>query len=143
MPGSTGGTRTASICAGYLALRDAIAKLPGELPLPKTGAVLDSAGRPLPRYDASFYDPASALVDELAAVSVGVIGDAVRLDLDYIDDSAANVDMNVAFTAGGKFVELQGSAENGEGFATDKLMEMVELATKGCRQLHEIMRTAR
>ena len=135
-----GGTRTASICAGYLALRDALAKLPKDLPLPRTGAVLDADGRPLPRYDASFYDPSRALVDELAAVSVGVVDGVVRLDLDYIDDAAAAVDMNIAFTARGKFVELQGSAENGEGFASDQLMQMIQLATKGCRQLHEIMR---
>ena len=59
-------------------------------------------------------------------------------DLAYDDDSRASVDMNIAYTAGGKFVEIQGSAENGEGFAHNQLMEMIELATRGCRRLAEI-----
>jgi ribonuclease PH len=45
------------------------------------------------------------------------------------------VDMNIAYTAGGKFVEIQGSAENGEGFGHPQLLELVELATSGCRQI--------
>ncbi|HMB95098.1 MAG TPA: hypothetical protein VKK61_03585, partial [Tepidisphaeraceae bacterium] len=74
-----GGTRTASICAAYVALADAIAKLPALLsPIdPRTPA------------NANFYNPAQALVDELAAVSVGIIDGDIRLDLDYSDDSRA------------------------------------------------------
>jgi len=65
----------------------------------------------------------------LAAVSVGVIDGDVRLDLDYQADARAQVDMNVAYTAGGKFVEIQGSAENGEGFDRSKLNALLDLKT--------------
>ena len=87
------------------------------------------------RYDASYYDPKRALLDELAAVSVGVVNGQVLLDLDYQDDVRAEVDMNIAWTAGGKYVEVQGSAENGIGFDRGKMMEMIDLATEGCRQI--------
>lgn len=123
-----GGTRTASICAAYVALMDAIAKLPVEIP--KSPRPING---PLPaRWDPQFYDPKKAIVDQLAAVSVGIVDGEVRLDLDYIDDSRANVDTNVAYTKGGKFVEIQGSAENGEGFDRSRLVEMLDLAVAGC-----------
>jgi ribonuclease PH len=121
-----GGTRTASICGAYVALRDAVAKLPAQLP-PEA---------PVPEA----YDPSRALVDELAAVSVGIVDGEVRLDLDYWDDSRANVDMNIAYTAGGKFVEVQGSAENGAGFDRKQMQQMMDLAVKGCEQLMKLMR---
>lgn len=133
-----GGTRTASICGAYVALVDAVSKLPATLPAPPrpiTGALP-------PRWDPAFYDPAKAIVDQLSAVSVGIVDGEVRLDLDYYDDSRASVDMNVAFTAAGKFVEVQGSAENGEGFAHNQLLEMIAAATDGCRKLHEIQNQA-
>jgi ribonuclease PH len=121
-----GGTRTASICGAYVALVDALAKLPERLEEVK-GAKMQAES--LHRH----YDPRRALVDQLAAVSVGIVDGQVRLDLDYQDDSAAEVDLNVAFTAGGKFVEVQGSAENGaEGFDRGKLNAMLDLAVKGC-----------
>jgi ribonuclease PH len=111
-----GGTRTAAICGAYVALVDAVAKLPKEMPRPRSGVVA-SATTDLPaRYDRKFYSPKDALLDQLAAVSVGVIDGQVRLDLDYADDVRAEVDMNVAYTAGGKFVEVQGSAEGAKGF---------------------------
>src|SRR4051794_1991939 len=101
-----GGTRTACISAGWVALKDAVAKLPEQMP-----GALPAGDKLVPaRYDPSFYDPAGAVVDQLAAVSVGVVDEAVRLDLDYIDDSRAAVDMNVALTATGRYVELQGAA---------------------------------
>jgi ribonuclease PH len=135
-----GGTRTASICAAYLALKDALATLPKQLPLPRN-YVPPAAGQPIPaRYDPQFYDPQKGLVDELAAISVGIVDGELRLDLDYDDDSRANVDFNIAYTAGGKFVEVQGSAENGEGFDASKLSAMLTLATQGCRQVLEMMR---
>ena len=71
----------------------------------------------------------------MAAVSVGVIEGQVRLDLDYYDDSRASVDMNVALTAGGKFVEVQGGAENGEGFDRGTMNRLLDLAEAGCRDL--------
>ena len=71
-------------------------------------------------------------------MSVGIVDGEVRLDLDYFDDSRANVDMNVAYTAAGNFVEVQGSAENGQGFARGQMNELLDLAVIGCRQLMEI-----
>jgi ribonuclease PH len=89
------------------------------------------------------YDPAHALVDELAAVSVGIIDGEIRLDLDYSDDSRANVDMNIACTRGGKLVEVQGSAENGVGFDRAQMDQMMDLAVFGCQELMKKMREAR
>jgi ribonuclease PH len=120
-----GGTRTASICGAYLALRDALAKLPATLDEPQ-----------------SKYDPAHALVDRLAAVSVGSIDGEERLDLDYHDDSRAQVDLNVAYTASGRFVEVQGSAENGLGFGRDAMNRMLDLAEAGCTEILKIMERA-
>ena len=132
-----GGTRTAAICGAYLALADAIGKLPVKIPAPRgpAPAVLPA------RYDPGFYDPQHALVDQLAAVSVGVVDGEVRLDLDYIDDSRANVDMNVAYTAGGRFVEIQGSAENGAGFDRGQMNALLDLAVRGCEELFAIQKT--
>ena len=131
-----GGTRTASICAAYVAMADALSKMPPEVP-PTTKTP------PPARFDPKFYDPAHALIDELSAVSVGIIDGEIRLDLDYSDDSRAQVDMNVAYTAGGKLVEVQGSAENQGGFDRTQMQKMMDLAVKGCEQLTELMRAAR
>jgi ribonuclease PH len=133
-----GGTRTASICGAYVAIADALRKLPRDLPPPP----LPSSGVLPAKYDPAFYDPANALTDQLAAVSVGVVGETCYLDLDYPLDSKANVDLNIAYTAKGKFVEVQGSAENGEGFDRLKMNELLDLATGGCEQLFEIQRKA-
>ena len=119
-----GGTRTAAVCGAYVALADALARLPAEIPA------------------AAGYDPRGALVDQLAAVSVGVVDGEVRLDLDYKDDSAAQVDMNVAYTAGGRFVEVQGSAEKLGGYDRREMDRMLDLAVKGCEQLMTIQRQA-
>lgn len=134
-----GGTRTASICAAYVALADAIGKLPAQLPAPP--ALISQPLRA--KYDPAFYDPSHALLDELAAVSVGVVDGEIRLDLDYADDSRAQVDMNVAYTAGGRFVEVQGSAENGVGFDRSQMQHMLDLAIAGCDKLLQIMHQAR
>ena len=128
-----GGTRTASICGAYVALMDAIRKLPKELPKPPR-----PINGPLPaRWDPQFYNPAQAVVDQLAAVSVGLVEGDIRLDLDYYDDSRANVDLNVAYTKNGKFVEVQGSAENGEGFDRDTMNKMLDLAVVGCKGIFD------
>jgi ribonuclease PH len=136
-----------------VALADALARLPKEMPgapagfRPKPGQ-FNAGGEgfeppALPaRYDPAFYKPDAALVDQLAAVSVGVIDGEVRLDLDYKDDSAAHVDMNVAYTAGGRFVELQGSAEKLGGFDRATMDHMLDLAVKGCGQLMALQRQA-
>ena len=135
-----GGTRTAAICGAYVALVDALRKMPKEMP----GAMPPDSAPVIPgRFNPSFYDPAGALTDQLAAVSVGIIDGEIRLDLDYQDDSRAGVDMNIAFTAGGKLVELQGSAENaGGGFDLAQMNRMVELGVKGCRELLAIQNQA-
>ena len=139
-----GGTRTAAICGGYVALADALAKLPREMPIVKKGSGVkgqDSGGEGVAaRYDPTFYDPAKALVDEMAAVSVGVVEGKVYLDLDYALDSEAQVDFNIAYTGRGKFVEVQGSAENGEGFDRGMMDRLLDLAVKGCGELMGKMR---
>jgi ribonuclease PH len=125
-----GGTRTACISAAWVALKDAVAKLPRQMP----GAMAENAATPTPaRFDPVYYDPAGAVVDQLAAISVGVVDGQPRLDLDYYDDSRAGVDMNVALTASGKYVEIQGGAENGEGFDRSTMNRLLDLAEQGCR----------
>lgn len=126
-----GGTRTAAICGAYVALRDAIGRLPAKIPAPPGGTPLTA------RYDPAFYDPAHALVDELAAVSAGLVDGEARLDLDYADDSRAQVDMNVACTATGRLVEIQASAENGQGFTRQQMDGLLDLCVRGCRLLIE------
>lgn len=130
-----GGTRTAAISAGFIALRDAVNKLPETCPTPKRPM------NPLPaRFNPEFYNPKKAIVDQLAAVSVGLVDNHILLDLDYVDDSTASVDLNVAFTKRGKFVEIQGSAENGEGFDRKTLDLMLDKAVLGCKKLFKIQK---
>ena len=142
-----GGTRTSAICGGYVALADALAKLPKEMPILRKGSgvrVQGSGGEGVAaRYDPKFYDPSRALVDEMAAVSVGIVEGQAYLDLDYPLDSKAQVDLNVAYTGRGKFVEVQGSAENGEGFDRGTMDRLLDLAVKGCGELMGRMREAR
>lgn len=111
-----GGTRTASITGGFVALALALGKLHTESRL----------ARP-------------ALRDFLAAVSVGIVGERALLDLDYSEDSAAEVDMNVIRTGDGRFVELQGTAET-DPFTRDHLNAMVALAENGIDRLIAIQR---
>lgn len=106
-----GGTRTASITGGFIALADAIS-----LFLPET-TIGDGPLR-----------------DSVAAISVGVINNEIKLDLDYELDSAADVDMNVIMTGKGRFVELQGTGEEAT-FDDEQLQEMLRLARIGIREL--------
>jgi ribonuclease PH len=108
-----GGTRTASITGGYVALVDAIRSAGAE----------------------------ASITGYVAAVSVGMIGDRVCLDLDYSEDVAADVDMNVVMTGAGHFVEVQGTAE-GEAFDKATLDRMLALAGKGIRDLIAAQREA-
>jgi ribonuclease PH len=145
-----GGTRTACISAAWVALKDAVAKLPAEMPgaraLPDRR--FDAEGNlpepsPIPaRYDPAFYNPAGAVVDQLAAVSVGVVDGEVRLDLDYVDDSRAAVDMNVGITASGRYVEVQGGAENGQGFDRATMNRLLDLGERGCQALMGVQNLA-
>jgi len=106
-----GGTRTASITGAYVALHDAITTLL------KSGKITESP-----------------LKDSVAAISVGVYQGAPVLDLDYIEDSDCDTDMNVVMTGSGGFVEIQGTAE-GEPFARDAMNAMLDLALHGISQL--------
>jgi ribonuclease PH len=145
-----GGTRTACISAAYVALADAVKRLPAELPnaIRPTksfgfgdATLNDPATIPASR-DPRYYDPQHAILDQLAAVSVGIVDGQPALDLDYRADSKANVDMNVAQTKAGKFVEIQGAAENGQGFDRATMNTLLDLATDGCRQIMEYQSNA-
>ena len=138
-----GGTRTAAICGAWVALADAIATLPVQMPLPTQRSRTPTGSAALaPRFDPAFYSPKDALVEQIAAVSVGIIDGQVRLDLDYADDSQAEVDLNVACTAKGRFVEVQGSSERGAGYDRATLNQMLDLAAAGCEQLLAAQRAA-
>jgi ribonuclease PH len=110
-----GGTRTASICGGYLALHDALSRL-----------VQSKAIKQHPLHSAC------------AAISVGIVGGIPVLDLPYVEDSTAEVDMNVVMlgSAGAepRFVEVQGTAE-GVAFSRSELDSMLELASGGIAEL--------
>lgn len=114
-----GGTRTASITGAWVALADAIDGLLSSGLLKET-----------------------PLKGSVAAISVGIVDDRAVLDLDYIEDSGASVDMNVVMTGDGRFVELQGTAED-EPFTEDELNAMRALAAEGCASLTEMQREVR
>ena len=107
-----GGTRTASICGGFVALHDAITRL---------GL------------------PTHPLTEFCAAVSVGVIDGECRLDLPYSEDSKAETDMNVVMTGSGQFIEVQGTAE-GATFSRGELDELLGLAEGGIAQIVELQK---
>ena len=109
-----GGTRTASITGAFLALADAIHSIKG------------LSGAPL--------------VDSVAAISVGMVDGKPLLDLDYQEDVAAEVDMNVVMTGGGRFVEVQGTGEEAT-FSEQELTALVKLARGGITDLTALQRT--
>jgi ribonuclease PH len=111
-----GGTRTASITGGFVALALALNKIV------ESGKILRAPLR-----------------DYVAAVSVGVVAESVLLDLDYGEDSAAEVDMNVVLTGDGRFVEIQGTAET-EPFGQETMSQMIEAASIGVDRLIAIQR---
>jgi ribonuclease PH len=114
-----GGTRVASITGGYVALMDALihldkqGMLPGELPI----------------------------VSPVAAISVGVVDGTVLLDLDYEEDSQAEVDANVVMNGQGEFIEVQATSEK-VPFSRDTMNEMLDLAHTGIQQLMDLQRAA-
>jgi len=112
------GTRTASITGGYIALAMALRRL-------------ESQGKV----------PGDLLADSVAAVSVGIVDGAPRLDLCYDEDAGADVDFNVVMTGGGDFVEVQGTAE-GTPFSREDLGSMLDLAAAGVARLSELQREA-
>jgi ribonuclease PH len=111
-----GGTRTASICGGFLALHDACSRLVA------TGKL-----------------PAHPVQDLCAAISVGVVNALPSLDLDYSEDSTAEVDMNVVMTGAGRFIEVQGTAE-GVAFSRGELDTMLGLAEGGINEIFALQR---
>ncbi|MEP4685887.1 MAG: ribonuclease PH, partial [Rhodopirellula bahusiensis] len=114
-----GGTRTASITGGYIALALAVSKLAADTELDPP------------------VDPSAVLRDSVAAISVGVIGEDVVLDLDYRLDSAADVDMNVIMTGSGRFIELQGTGEEAT-FDDAQLAELLRLGKIGIADLTQL-----
>jgi ribonuclease PH len=113
-----GGTRTASITGGCVALVDAIKSL-------RERGLID-------------VDPLRCLV---ASVSVGICNDVPILDLDYAEDSTADTDMNVVMDEHGRFIEVQGTAE-GETFTFEQMQAMMKLAQRGIQSLVGIQRQA-
>ena len=113
-----GGTRTAAITGACVAITDAF-------------GWLVSSGRVL----------ATPVRRRIAAVSVGVVGGAPRLDLDYDEDVTADVDMNVVMSSEGRFVEVQGTGEHGT-FGRSELDELLRLATAGIQELDRMQQAA-
>lgn len=113
-----GGTRTSSITGAYIALVDAVSWLR------ERGLLL---GEPIK--------------DSVAAISVGIKNGQPLLDLCYVEDSTADVDLNVVATGSGKLIEVQGTAE-GEPFSRDELNQLLDLGILGCQQLSQIQKTA-
>lgn len=108
-----GGTRTAAITGAFVALSDAITWAKGKGHVPES---------------------ANVIIDHVAAVSVGIVDGEPRLDLDYVEDSSAETDMNVVATGRGLLVEVQGTAE-GQPFSKGELDQLVDLALGGISDL--------
>jgi len=113
-----GGTRTASITGGWVALALALRRLL------KDGKVKQSP-----------------LAQGVAAVSVGLFNGEARLDLPYAEDAKADVDFNFVMTESGRFIELQGTAEHGS-FSADEYLALMSLATSGTRELVAMQKQA-
>jgi len=113
-----GGTRTAAVSGAYVALHDACSRL--------------LASRAI---------TTSPLRESLAAVSVGILGASALLDLDYLEDSNAEVDLNVVMTGSGRFVEVQGTAE-GTPFGREELDSLLDLAASGIARIGAAQRRA-
>ena len=106
-----GGTRTASICGGFLALKIAVEKLL------KDGKLKENP-----------------IIEPIGAISAGIIDGEVRLDLDYVEDSHAQVDSNIVLTKSGKIIEFQTTAE-GAHYDQDKMIEIFNVAQNGIKKI--------
>jgi len=111
-----GGTRTASITGGFIALTLAVNKIKED------GLIGDSP-----------------ISDSVAAISVGTKNGSLLLDLDYIEDSSADMDMNVVMVGRGDFIEVQGTAE-GDPFSKKQMDALLDIASKGIKELVEIQK---
>lgn len=118
-----GGTRTASLVGGFVALARALKRLKATLPPPAVGAAA----------------PARILNSFVSAVSVGIVNGEPMLDLCYVEDSDAEVDMNVVMTDAGHFVEVQGTGEEAT-YSRHQLNQMLDLGEKGCARLIAMQR---
>ncbi|WP_038205740.1 ribonuclease PH [Xenophilus azovorans] len=113
-----GGTRTAAITGAFVAAQDAV------------GTLLASGAL-----------AASPIKEHVAAVSVGIVQGTPLLDLEYVEDSACDTDMNVVMTGAGHFVEVQGTAE-GAAFSREEMNRLLALAEKGIGELVELQKQA-
>lgn len=113
-----GGTRTASISGASVAMADAFQQLVAQ------GKIKENP-----------------MKGHVAAVSVGIVDGEALCDLEYVEDSAADTDMNVVMTEEGKMIEIQGTAE-GEPFSHDELMDLLALAKQGIADIIEIQKAA-
>ncbi len=111
-----GGTRTASITGGFVALALAIQKLM------KDGLLTENP-----------------IIHQVAAVSAGIVEDTPMLDLQYYEDSSAMVDLNCVMTEDGKLIEIQGTGE-GRAFSLEEQQTLVQLCAKGIRELNQLQR---
>lgn len=106
-----GGTRTASICGGFLALKIAVEKLL------KEGKIKENP-----------------IIEPIGAISAGIVDGEVRLDLDYIEDSHAQVDSNIVLTKSGKIIEFQTTAE-GAPYEQSQMIEIFNVAQQGIKKI--------
>lgn len=113
-----GGTRTAAINGAFVALCLA-----------------------LNRHTADIGPPGAVITDSVAAISVGIVDGEERLDLEYVEDRDAEVDMNLVMTGAGRFVEVQGAGEEAT-FSADQLFRLVALGTEGVREVTRLQRAA-
>ena len=113
-----GGTRTLSITGGFIALVDAVATLEGRIPSPR-----------------------GVFRTSVAAISLGLVDELLLLDLDYSEDSRAQVDCNIVMTGSGEFVEIQGTAE-GQTFTQAQLDAQLQLAGEGIARITRMQREA-
>lgn len=111
-----GGTRTAAISGAYIAVVDALLSTPG-------------------------VNPSAVARDSVAAVSVGIVDGEPRLDLEYVEDRDADVDMNLVMTGAGQFIEVQGTGE-GATFDRDQLQQLLQLGQQGIVAITQAQRAA-
>jgi len=109
-----GGTRTASICGGFLALKDAVEKLISEGKLAE-----------------------NPIIEPIAAISIGIVDGEIKLDLNYEEDSHAQVDSNVILTKSGKIVDFQTTSE-GEPYEFERMIELFNTAKEGINKIIEM-----
>jgi len=113
-----GGTRTAAINGAFVAL-----------------------GLALHKHAAVIGPPSNVVTDSVAAISVGIVDGEERLDLEYVEDRDADVDMNLVMTGAGRFVEVQGAGEEAT-FSADQLLRLIELGTAGIAEVAKAQRAA-